>query len=419
MDRIKIAVIGLGQRGTYLLRDTILHMDDVDVVAVCDEYPDRVEKIQKMVEEKKGTTPLGNTNYREVVKLDEIDAVIVSTAWEAHVEVACAAMEAGKPVGVEVGGVYSIDDCWRLVRTSERTGMPCMMIENCCYGRMELMCMNIAEKGEFGEIVHCEGGYHHDLREEVTAGNENRHYRLRNYTLRNCDNYPTHALGPIAKLLKINHGNRMLSLVSVASKSAGLHDYVVRRRGADDDLAKVNFAQGDVVTTIIRCAGGETIMLALDTSLPRFYSRGYAVHGTRGYFEEMTNSLFLDRDNKDFGKLEEMIAWKEQWNNVETKYAEEFDHPLWKKYLKEGVKLGHGGMDYLVLRAFFESVMAGVDMPIDVYDTASWMCISALTEQSVLNGGAPVEIPDFTSGKWIKEEKRTYLDEYRLDKVVG
>ena len=321
---------------------------------------------------------------------------------------------AGKYTGLEVGGAYSIEDCWKLVRTYEETGTPCMMMENCCYGQKEMMCLNMAKKGLLGELVHCSGAYCHDLREEISFGEENRHYRLRNYMVRNCENYPTHELGPIAKLLNINRGNRMLTATSVASKSVGLHEYIERKKGADSPLAKVNFAQGDVVSTIIRCAGGETITLSLDTTLPRPYSRGLTVHGTKGYFEEASNSLFLDSDAAEYEGGE--FDWTNNWNNAEIRYAK-YNHPLWKWYQEEGVRGGHDGMDWLVFRAFFESAMEKAEPPIDVYDAAAWMSISALSEQSIAMGGMPVAIPDFTRGKWIKQQEKNQIAKYRLDTI--
>jgi len=416
MEKIKIGMIGLGQRGSSLMR-RVTEMDDTEIVALCDAYGDRVEDAIKSVEERAGYTPKGMTDYRELLAISEIQAVIITAAWEVHVELAVAAMKAGKWVGLEVGGAYSVDDCWKLVRTSEETGMPCMMLENCCYGQKEMMCLNMVKQGVMGEVVHCSGGYHHNVQEEIVGGNENRHYRLRNYISRNCDNYPTHELGPIAKLLNINRGNRMLSLVSKASKSAGLHDYILREKGENHPLATVKFAQGDVVTTIIQCAGGETIILTLDTTLPRFYSRGLMIHGTRGFYEEDNNSIWLERDAESYGIDELSGDWRDHWNNASTRYAEEFDHPLWKKYKKEGVRAGHGGMDWLVLRAFLESVKENVAPPIDVYDAAAWMSISVLSEQSIAMGGMPVAIPDFTNGKWIMEKARRQVEIYRLDVI--
>lgn len=228
-----------------------------------------------------------------------------------------------------------------------------MMLENCCYGRDELMVRNMVEQGVFGEIVHCQGGYHHDLRHEISFGRENRHYRLDNYKNRNCENYPTHELGPIAKVLKINHGNRMVSLSSVASKSRGLNDYLKREKGDEYDITNYPFAQGDVVTTTIRCAHGETIVLTLDTTLPRAYSRGFHIQGTRAMYMEDNRSLFIDGVHNQYD-----FCWKDQWNNVEE-YRDQYEHPIWKQYLAEGIKGGHNGMDWLVFRAFFESVNEG------------------------------------------------------------
>lgn len=394
-DTLQLGIIGLGQRGNFLLRDTILLQEDVKIVAVCDIYEDRCEEIARMVEEAGRPRPKTVLDYHDLLNMGEVEAVLVTSAWETHLEIACDAMEAGKIVGFEVGGTYSIEDCWRLIRTYERTKVPCSMLENCCYGRNELMLLNMVRQGVFGEVVHCTGGYCHDLREEVAWGREKRHYRFRNYLNRCCDNYPTHDLGPIANLLDINHGNRMLSLVSVASKARGLHEYILREKGAGYDGSSLHFAQGDVVTTVIKCAHGETIQLTLDTTLPRAYSRKLQVSGTRGMYQEDNQSLFLDGKENDYAE-----RWSERWNNFEE-YREEYEHPLWKEFLREGVKGGHSGLDWLEFRAFVDAAREGRGAPVDVYDAASWMSISALSEQSIAQGGAPVAIPDFTSGKWL------------------
>ncbi len=394
--QLKVGVIGLGGRG-YGLLSTILEVKGVEIAAVCDKYEDRQQRAVKRVEELAGNTPVGTGNYKDILAMDEIDAIIVSSSWADHIHIAIDGMKAGKYVGVEVGGAYSIDECWELVRTYEETGTPCMLLENCCYGRKELMILNMVKQGLFGEVVHCQGGYRHDLREEIANGKENRHYRLVNYMHRNCENYPTHELGPIAKILNINRGNRMLSLVSVASKARGLNEYIKKEKGEDHYLANYPFAQGDVVTTIIKCAHGETITLTLDTTLPRAYSRGFQVHGTKAMYMEDNNSIFLDDEHRQYE-----FNWKEQWNNAE-KLREKYDHPIWKNYNPEA-GAGHGGMDYLVLSAFFESVRRKIEVPIDVYDMASWMCITALSEDSITMGGMPVAIPDFTNGRWIDRE---------------
>ena len=394
-ESLNIAVIGLGQRGTLLLKDTILPQPDVNVVALCDVYDDRCAENAKAVTDTGRPAPQLFRDYHDALDLDAVDTVIITAAWESHIEIACAAMLAGKAVGFEVGGAYSIEDCWKLIRTYEKTGVPCSMLENTCYGRDELLVLNMVRQGLFGEIVHCAGGYRHDLRDEISRGRENRHYRFRNYLSRCCDNYPTHDLGPIASILDLNHGNRMLSLVSMASKARGLHEFILQDKGADYDATNFQFAQGDVVTTLIKCAHGETISLTLDTSLPRPYSRCFHVQGSKGMYEEDNRSIFIDGKDREFHE-----DWKPRWGCVEE-YREAYDHPLWKEFLSDGVRGGHNGIDWLLMRAFIDAVKAGKSAPVDVYDAASWMAISTLSEQSIALGSAPVAIPDFTSGQWL------------------
>lgn len=394
-NKLRLGMVGMGCRG-YEVMKTVLGVNGVALTCVCDLYPDRTEKARVKAEKVQGFSPRVTDDWHTMTDKKELDAVLVTCSWEPHIEMAVAFMEAGIPVGVEVGGAYSVEDCFRLVRTFERTGTPVMLLENCCYGRYELMVMNMAEQGLFGEIVHCEGGYRHDLRREITFGKENRHYRLRNYLARCCENYPTHELGPISQILHINRGNRVLSLVSVASKAKGLHDYIGRTENADRSLLERDFAQGDVVTTIMKCANGETVTLTLDTTLPRAYSRQFTVQGTRGMYSEENNSVYLDTDHDESMHF----SWKKQWNNAES-YLERYEHPIWREFLADGLRGGHGGMDYLVYRDFVRCVREGLPMPIDAYDMASLMCISALSEQSIAMGGAPVAIPDFTSGRWL------------------
>ena len=223
MEKINVGWVGLGGRGYGLLGMVLDTMPDVEIVGVCDEYEDRTENGRKLVEDKRGKSPVAVTDYHRLLEMKEIDAIITPSAWESHVDICIDSMLAGKYVATEVGGAYSIEQCWDLVRTYERTKVPCMMLENCCYGKEEMAILNMIKKGVFGELVHCEGGYRHDLRDEVSLGNENRHYRLRNYKNRCGELYPTHELGPIAKYLDINRGNRMVMLTAMASKSVGLN----------------------------------------------------------------------------------------------------------------------------------------------------------------------------------------------------
>lgn len=396
-ETIRIALIGLGQRGIQLL-EPMLRMADVKVTGVCDVYEDRTRHAAGLVQQAGRDAPLETQDYRELLALDHLDAVVIATSWEHHIEIAIEAMRKGIFTAMEVGGTYRLQECFDLVSTYEATGTPFFFLENCCYGRRELMCLNMARQGVFGEIVHCDGAYRHDLRREVAYGKENRHYRLPHYIHHNCENYPTHELGPIAKILGVNRGNRMVSLVSVASKARGLHQYLLDHKPDDTALVNTKFKQGDVVTTLISCENGETVTLTLDTTLPRIYSRGFTVRGTKGMYQEEGDYVFLEKDlNTELEKLEADPGLL--WKNA-GQYAERYDSELWRTPSKGMRESGHGGMDYLVLRAMLRAARRETVPAIDVYDAASWMCVTALSEQSVANGGAPVKIPDFTNGKY-------------------
>ncbi len=399
MKKIRMGVIGLGKRGISVMRDVILSFDDVDIVALCDSYADRVENANKIVREKRGyDAKIQTTDYREVLKKEEVDAVYVATAWETHIVIAIDAMRAGIPVAMEVGGACDLRECNDLVAAYEETKTPIMLMENCCFGEDELLATSMVRDGVFGEIVHCHGAYAHDLREEITHGNVERHYRLRHYSRRNCENYPTHELGPIAKILNINRGNRLVSLTSVASKAAGLKAYLEKNNySMDESLRGVEFAQGDIVSTTIKCAGGQTITLSLDTTLPRFYSREFTVRGTEGFYEAGTGTVFLDGMEEVFETVE---MYKKYLNNKEQ-YKKDYAPDIWLNITDEERELGHGGMDLFEFQAFFDCLKNNKPMPIDVYDAATWMCITCLSEASCAMGGQPMAIPDFTNGAWV------------------
>ena len=317
-------------------------------------------------------------------------------------------MRAGKYTAIEVGCASTLDECFALVDTYEETGTPLMMLENCCYGRRELMVLNMVKQGLFGELVHCSGGYLHYLNEVELFANigkeEIPHYRIAHYRDQNRENYPTHELGPISKVLGINRTNRMVKLSSFASKSAGLKDYAKEKLGEDSEYAKWDYKQGDIVNTVITCAGGETILLTLDTTVPRaYYSRGFCVRGTRGMSYEDGHVVFLEG-------MEEGIR-----DNEEEMYKK-YDHPIFAELDEGELRGGHGGLDWLTCRAFVESAKLGINTPIDVYDTAAWLAIGPLSEKSISEGGVPVDFPDFTRGKWQNREPAPEY-KYALDVV--
>ena len=215
-EKIKFAVIGVSGRGSGMALE-LQSVEGVEIVAVCDLYQDRVDDMIKRFDEECGFRPDGYTDYKEMIKREDIGAVMISTTWITHSRIAVDCMKAGKHVGMEVGGAASIEECWELVRTSEETGKFCMLLENCCYDRNEMALYNMVKQGLFGEIIHMQGGYQHDLRDEISLGRENRHGRLYNFQHRNGELYPTHQLGPISKVLDINRGNRYVSVSSFAT----------------------------------------------------------------------------------------------------------------------------------------------------------------------------------------------------------
>lgn len=387
--------IGLGGRGQSMLRE-LISVEGVKVTAVCDKYDDRANLGAEIVKEKTGETADVYLDYKELLARDDIKGVVVCTTWITHSEIALAAMDAGKHVAIEVGGAASVEECWQMVRKSEETGLNCMLLENCCYDNNEMSIFNMKKLGLLGEIIHLEGGYRHDLRDEICLGKENRHGRLANFIHRNGEVYPTHQLGPICKLIDINRGNRMLYLCSMSSKARGLNEWIKREKGEDYYLYGTDFNQGDVTTTMIKCANGETITLHHDCSLPRPYSRDYCVQSTKAIYKEGPFD--------DYFYHEDLSEEKHKFADFDV-FKEKYEHPLWKQYRIDGLhESGHGGMDFLVLSAFADSVINNKRSPIDVYDTAAWMVITALSEQSVAMGGMPVPIPDFTNGKWIERE---------------
>lgn len=398
-DVIRFASVGLNNRG-YGQTQLLMEVPGVEIVALCDVYEDLCDRSADAVEKYSGKRPKIYTDYRRMLEDGGFDAVLCCTTWITHAQIAVDSMRAGFDVAFEVGGFSDVEEGWQLVRTAEETGRICMMLENCCYCRNELAIFNMAKKGMFGEIVHCTGGYCHDLRDEILYGREIRHGRLKNFIHRNAELYPTHQFGPISKLIGLNRGNRVLTLSSFASKARGLSSYLPRTKGLDY-LKDEEFREGDVVDTLMTCANGETIHLIHECSMPRPYSRKYSVAGTNGAFEDgpFGPAIYFDKATGEFD-------WSypdHDWERLED-YMDEYEHPLWHQYRDDGVKEGHDGVDWLVLNAFVESVKLGVQPPIDVYDSALWGSITALSEQSAAMGGATLPVPDFTRGKWIDRE---------------
>ncbi len=407
-EKIKLGYIGCGRRGTGVLSANFARMPDVEIVYLCDLSEERMEKCRAAVEEKGGYSPKLTKDYHDILVDPEIDGVVIMTWWSGRPSLAMEAMKSGKYVAMEVGCADTLEECFDLVRVSEETGMPCMMLENCCYSRRELMVMNMVKQGLFGEIVHCAGGYLHYLNYEDLYRDIDKidppHYRLPHYIKENRENYPTHAFGPLSKLLGINRGNRIVSLASFASKARALKQF--SKDHIENPLyGQIDYKQGDIVTTVMTCANGETVTLTLDTTAPRpYYSRNYTVRGTLGMSCEETKVIYLD-------------GMEEPVRDNETDFYEKYDHPLYVEYREMEGRGGHGGIDWLVCRAYVEAVKAGTQTPIDVYDTAAWLAIGPLSAESIRQGGMPQNFPDFTQGKWENREAPV-LSKYSLDEIV-
>lgn len=412
--KIKIGFVGVGNRGLYMLLHVFCSMSDVEVVVVCDTNKERLEEARTSLAEINYPMPLITTDYQDILNHPDVEGVILMCGWPGRVQMAIAAMEAGKYAGIDVGCAYTLEECWDLVDTYEKTGVPVMMLENCCYGRAEMMSYNVAEQGLFGEVVHCDGAYRHYLvknelfqRVNPETG-EMGHYRLSEYKNRNCAMYPTHEMGPICKLLKINRGNRLLTISSFGSKNVGLRDYINRTYEPDSPLANIAFRQSDIVTSILTTEEAQTINICFDTTLPRaYYSRDYTVRGTRGMYTDHKNILFFDHMKENIMHYDNI--WKMHFT---------YGHPLHLEIDEIEDNLGPHphGMDWLVCRAFIEAIKNGTNTPIDAYDTATLLAVAPLSQMSIEQGSIPIPFPDFTRGRWQNREP-IVEGKYCLDKV--
>ena len=405
--KVKVGLIGTGLRGQDHL-EMLLQRTDTEITAICDVDAEMLRRAQQLFKDAGKPQPLVFTGsdhaYEDLLKLPQLEAVVIATPWEWHTPMCIAALEAGKYVGTEVVLGITLEDHWNVVRTCEHYKGQLMMLENVCYRRDVMAVLNMVRQGIFGELIHLQGGYQHDLRgvkfndgktpydsgvEFGEKGFSEAKWRTHHSVLRNGDLYPTHGVGPLAHYININRGNRFVSLCSFSSKSRGLHEYIVQKGGPQHPNAKVDFRLGDVVTTSISTANGETILLQHDTGLPRPYSLGFRVQGTRGLWMDVHQSVYV-----------EGVSKPHQWSPA-APLLEQYDHPLWKKYGNDAKGAGHGGMDFFVLHAFIESVKRRIPTPMDVYDAAAWSAITPLSEQSIQLGNQTVEFPDFTSGQWM------------------
>lgn len=394
LERIRVGVVGVGNRGMAAV-SRLSQVPGVEIRALCDVRQERVEKAAALLEKRKCARPALFSGSEEIWKRlcerNDLDLVYICTPWLCHTPMAVFAMESGKHAAVEVPAAVSVEECWQLVNTSERTRKHCMMLENCCYGENELFALMLCRKGILGELVHGEAAYIHDLRKsKLSRGldERERHWRL-DWSMQHTGNpYPTHGLGPICSYMNINRGDRMVSLTSLSSDAFGLKREAEKMFG--EKSAAVKFAQGDMNNTIIRTYRGRTILVQHDTTSPRPYSRLNLISGTKGVLSDYPLRVAL---------LPNAHSWLSDVQLAELK--KKYQHPLWKfmgeRARKQG---GHGGMDFLMDYRLAYCLTHGLALDMNVYDAASLSCLVELTETSVVKGGAPVDIPDFTRSGW-------------------
>lgn len=412
-DKIRLGYIGVGLRGRNHITEGLLR-SDVEITAICDTQESSLKYCRAQFVKAGKKLPAEYTGgldaYKKLLERKDIDAVIIATPWEFHKEQAIDAMRAGKYVGCEVIAGITVEDHWEILKVYEETKVPYMTLENVCYRRDVLAVLNMVRNQVFGELIHLEGGYQHDLRGVLFNDGKNfdgkggefgpntvgeAQWRTQWNADRNGDIYPTHGIGPIMQYIDINKGNQFTNLVSFASKSRGLHQYIEKVSPGNKNLS-VDFKNGDLVTTMLNCANGETVTLTHDTHLPRPYSLGFRVQGTQGLWMDVADAIYVEGKSASYDEWDKAKAW-----------LDKYDHPLWKKYAHQADGAGHGGMDWFVFNAFVESVKQRRQTPIDVYDSLTMSVITPLSEKSIAEGNMPQQFPDFTKGKW-KDLKNSF-----------
>jgi predicted dehydrogenase len=377
---------------------TLFLFPGVEFRAVCDLVSDRAANAARLVEKQLGRLPevyAGSENaWEKLVQRDDLDAVLIATPWNWHARMAVAAMRAGIYPGVEVPAAFTLKECWDLVRTSEQTGIPCMMLENVCYFRNVMAVLRMVREGLFGELLHFEGGYQHDCRFIAFTPDGKLTWRGEHLAKFNGNLYPTHPIGPAAQSMNIGRGDRFVSLASVSTPALGMKDYAAKKFGRDHELARRDYACGDINTTILKTAKGRTLTLYFTLTTPRPYDMILRLQGDKGIYSGTLNSIYLETADKS----------EENWEAFQP-YQTKHEHPMWRAFATEAEKSGgHGGAEYLMFHDFLKAVRAKTSGPQDVYDAADWSAIVPLSIASVAKGGKPLKFPDFTRGRW-KERK--------------
>jgi predicted dehydrogenase len=383
MDKVRIGFVGVGSRGTFLL-GTLLGLEGIEIKAVCDIIPERVAKGQNMVAAAGRPKPSGysrgETDFRRLCETEELDLVINAVRpWKWHVPISVAAMTTGKHAATEVPAAETLDECWQLVETAEKTHKYCVLLENCCYFRNVMLVHHMLRKGIFGELRHCEAGYQHYVgrrAEPAPRAKGQAPPRPKSDKVQTANSYPTHPIGPVAQWMDINRGNRFDYLVSMSAD------------GTRQSTA------ADINTSLIRTTRGQTVTLYFDTKLPRPYDLIYRVQGTKAIYMATLDKIYIE------GRSPTGPGGVPDWEPMDSCYKE-FEHPLWKAWGEKALaRGGHGGADAMTLYRLIQALRTGTPPDVDVYDAATWSCITELSEKSVARRSSPMDFPDFTRGRW-------------------
>ena len=393
IDTVRVGYVGIGNQGSGHLSN-LLRIEGVEMKAVCDIREERINWAQKECEKSGKPRPTGYSNgpedFKRMCDTEELDLVYNATPWEWHVPICVKAMKTGSHAATEIPGAITLEECWETVETAEKYQKHCCTMENCNYDRTELMLFNMVRQGLFGELLHAECGYLHDLRGWKFGKAYFPHdWRLKHSIKRNADLYPTHGLGPVAQWMNITRGNTFEYLVSMSSPSLGLKLEAVKRYGKEHPLARTNYALGDVVSTLIKTSKGQTILVTHDTNSPRPYSRKILIQGTKGLARKYPEQkIFIESTSR-----------RHRWKDL-SDYSEQYKHPLLTSLEEKAKGAGHGGMDFIEDYRLIQCIREGKPMDSDVYDGATISSIVALIEKSIASKSTSIECPDFTRGKW-------------------
>jgi predicted dehydrogenase len=406
-DLIKIGFVGIGNQGSGHVSN-LLKIEGCQITAVCDIRPQRVKWAQRQVTRAGFPEPKGYTNgdldFQRMCAEEDLDLVYNAAPWRWHAPICLSAMENGKHAASEVNIALSVEDCWKLVETSEKTRKHCVMQENCCYDFTEMVVLNMIQQGMFGEIMYGECGYLHDLRAlKISPTYYQGMWRAYQSLKRNGNLYPTHGIGPMAWCMDINRGDGFDTLVSMSTKSIGLNEFAEKKyeeakteeeKKFYDEWRNRRYALGDFNVSLIKTKLGKVIVCKHNTNLPRPYSRAFLVQGSKGLVRKYpTEKIYI----------EGLSRGGDAWEDLKP-YSEKYEHPVWKAIREKAKGAGHGGMDFIEDYRLITALRKGISPDIDVYDSVTWSVIIPLSEQSITEGNMPVKFPDFTRGAW--KEKR-------------